>query len=199
MIKILIKVQELMFHFLLFSTFEVYKVRCKINTCVFYYFIFQWLHSNPITSSCVSFSLPSPLSVHFFINIYKFLEPMMSFLPLILFPGSTFTPFLPFFPPSEVPSNIRTTEVTSSDITVLWGPIDSIIGYAVRYGVESSRSSQILGALTTEITISGLSSTTNYTIEVAAMSNAGIGHYSDPIIATTKGIHSIHCPFCLKK
>ena len=104
--------------------------------------------------------------------------------------------------PSDVPSNVRTTEVTSSDITILWHPMDFITGYSLWYGVHGSGSSQIVyiqGAATTETTISGLNSTTNYSIKVAAVNNAGIGNYSDPIIATTKGIHSIHCLFCLTK
>ena len=72
----------------------------------------------------------------------------------------------------------------------------------MRYGVQgsgSSRTVNVLGAATTETTISELNSTTNYSIEVAAVNSAGIGNYSDPVIATTKGIHSIHCPFCLLK
>ena len=72
----------------------------------------------------------------------------------------------------------------------------------MRYGVQGSGSSKnvnVPGAATTETTISELSSTTHYSIEVAAVNSAGIGNYSDPVITTTKGIHSIHCPFCLLK
>ena len=78
----------------------------------------------------------------------------------------------------------------------------SITGYCVRYGIHNSGSSSTVyvpGAATTETTISELSSTTNYSIEVAAVNSAGIGNYSDPVIATTKGIRSIHCPSCLLK
>ena len=78
----------------------------------------------------------------------------------------------------------------------------SITGYSVRYGIQNSGSSQTVyvpGAATTETTISELSSTTHYFIEVAAVNSAGIGNYSDSVMATTKGTHSIHCPFCLQK
>ena len=130
---------------------------------------------------------------------------MSYLLPLSLFPGPppTVTPS----PPSEVPSNVRTTEVTISNITVLWGSIDSIhdkiniTGYSVRYTVHDSGSSQTVyvpGAVTTQTTISELNSNTTYYIEVAAVNNAGIGTYSNPVNATTKGIHSIPCPFYLR-
>ena len=131
---------------------------------------------------------------------------MISYLePLALFPGPppTVTPS----PPSEVPSNVRTTEVTTSNITVLWGSIDSIhdknsiTSYSVRYAIHDSGSSQTVyvpGAVTTQTTISELNSNTTYYIEVAAVNSAGIGTYSNPVNATTKGIHSIYCPFHLR-
>ena len=70
----------------------------------------------------------------------------------------------------------------------------------MRYGVHSSGNSHTVyvpGAATTETTISELTSTTTYSIEVAALNSAGTGNYSYPINATTKGIHFICCPFRL--
>ena len=60
----------------------------------------------------------------------------------------------------------------------------------MRYGVQGSESTQtvsVAGGFTTETTISGLDSATNYSIEVAAVNNGGIGEYSDPIIFLTDG------------
>ena len=45
----------------------------------------------------------------------------------------------------------------------------------------------ISGSAVTETTISGLDFSTNYSIEVAAVNNAGIGTYSDPRVFTTEG------------
>ena len=49
----------------------------------------------------------------------------------------------------------------------------------------------ILGGTTTEATISGLNSATNYSIEVAAVNSAGTGNYSHTIFAITSGTYSI--------
>ena len=60
----------------------------------------------------------------------------------------------------------------------------------MRYRVEGSESTQTMsapGGAITETTISGLHSATNYSIEVAAVNNAGIGGYSDSIIFLTEG------------
>ena len=101
--------------------------------------------------------------------------------------------FLPA--PSASLTCVSTTEVTSSSITVVWGTVDcihhngNITGYSVRYGVQGSGRTQTvsaLGGVVTETTISGLDFATNYSIEVAAVNNAGIGVYSDTIVFTTE-------------
>ena len=59
----------------------------------------------------------------------------------------------------------------------------------MRYGVQGSGRTQTvsaLGGVVTETTISGLDFATNYSIEVAAVNNAGIGVYSDTIVFTTE-------------
>ena len=103
---------------------------------------------------------------------------------------------MPFLPaPSASPTCVSTIEVTSSSITVLWGTVDcihhngNITGYSVRYRVQGSGRTQtvsVSGGAVTETTISGLDFATNYSIEVAAVNNAGIGVYSDTIVFTTK-------------
>ena len=58
----------------------------------------------------------------------------------------------------------------------------------MRYGVQGSGSTQtesVSGGATTEATISGLASATNYSIEVAAVNSAGTGVYSDPLMRIT--------------
>ena len=84
--------------------------------------------------------------------------------------------------------------MTSSTITVQWGAVNcihrngDITGYTVRYGVQESRITQtesVLGSATTEATISGLTPSTSYVIDIAAVNSAGIGVYSDPLTVET--------------
>ena len=61
----------------------------------------------------------------------------------------------------------------------------------MRYGVEESgniKSIYVSGGATTETMISGLNSSTNYFIEVAAVNSAGTGVYSTAVFTITKGI-----------
>ena len=106
----------------------------------------------------------------------------------------TLTIFLPV--PSSSPTNVTTSHVTSSSITVQWGAVNcinrngDITGYSVRYGVQGSGSTHtesVSGGATTEATISGLESATNYSIEVAAMNSAGTGVYSVPLTVLNSG------------
>ena len=99
--------------------------------------------------------------------------------------------------PSASPTSVTTSSETSSSITVQWGPVNCIdrngdvTGYSVRYGVQGDGSTQtvsVSGGGITETTISGLQSSTTYTIEVAAVNGAGIGPFSHPITTTTNGI-----------
>ena len=98
--------------------------------------------------------------------------------------------------PSAPPTSVSTSDVTSSSITVQWGAVDcihhngDITGYSVRYGVQGSGSTQtesVSGGATTEATISGLTHSTTYEIEVAAVNSAGTGVYSNSITAETDG------------
>ena len=98
--------------------------------------------------------------------------------------------------PSAAPVSLIVEETSSSTITVVWGEVPcvhqngAITRYSVQYGVEGSGSTQMLtvnGATVNEATISGLMSSTNYSIQVAAVNSAGTGEYSDPITAMTDG------------
>ena len=96
--------------------------------------------------------------------------------------------------PSAAPTTVSVSGVTSSSITVQWGAVNcihrngDITGYSVRYGVQGSGSTQtvsVSGGGATMTTIYGLMASTIYSIEVAAVNNAGTGDYSDPMTAET--------------
>ena len=95
--------------------------------------------------------------------------------------------------PSAPPTSVSVSEVTSSSITVQWGPVDcihhngDITGYSVQYRevgsgiVQTISVSVVSGDRATEIP--NLHPSTIYTIEVAAVNSAGTGPYSYPLIA----------------
>ena len=94
--------------------------------------------------------------------------------------------------PSAPPDGV-TADGMSTNITVHWGSVPCIhqngviTEYSVRYGVEGSGSTQTMAATGNGATISELTPTTNYTVEVAAVNSAGVGDYSDPpIIVNTE-------------
>ena len=100
--------------------------------------------------------------------------------------------------PSAAPTSVSVSTVTSSSITVQWGAVDcihhngDITGYSVRYGEVGSGSTQTMsvsGTSVTEATVSGLRFSTEYFIEIAALSGGNmIGVYSSiPTIAVTEG------------
>ena len=106
--------------------------------------------------------------------------------PLILMPTHTV--------PSAPPIYLSVSEVTSSSITVQWGPVNcihrngDITGYSVKYGEvgsESTLSMLIPEESMTEATITNLEPSAIYSIQVAAVNRAGTGVYSYPIISET--------------
>ena len=95
--------------------------------------------------------------------------------------------------PAGPPTSVR-ADSTSSTITVQWGPVEcpdrngDITGYSVQYGETESGSLQtisVTGGDTTSEEITGLTTSTNYTYQVAAVNSAGTGVYSDPQTITT--------------
>ena len=92
--------------------------------------------------------------------------------------------------PSAPPSGV-TADGMSTSITVQWGTVPCadqngpITGYSVRYGEMGSGSTRNESATGNEEVISGLKTSTNYTVEVAAETSVGRGDYSEPIIVTT--------------
>ena len=81
--------------------------------------------------------------------------------------------------------------ISSTSITVQWGAVPcieqngNITGYIVRYG---SQAQSVSGGSVTEITISNLTPSTTYNVQVAAVNNAGTGDYSNIISIITLGI-----------
>ena len=97
--------------------------------------------------------------------------------------------------PSASPTSVSVSEMTSSSITVQWGPVDcihrngDITGYSVQYGSETA---SVSGEGT--YVISGLMSSTNYSIQVAAETSAGTGPYSAAVNQLTAGMIIIILP-----
>ena len=104
---------------------------------------------------------------------------------------------MPFPPaPSAPPTSVNTSDVTSSSITVQWGPVDcihrngDITGYSVQYGVQGSGSTQtmsVAGNTTIDANITGLMPSTTYSIEVAAVNTINTGEYSTSLAVITEG------------
>ena len=82
--------------------------------------------------------------------------------------------------------------MTSSSITIQWGAVPcihrngDITGYSVQYGVMANESTQTMSVSGASASITGLIESTTYTIEVAAVNNAGIGLYTEPSIITAQ-------------
>ena len=98
--------------------------------------------------------------------------------------------------PTTAPTCVSVSEVTSTSITVQWEEVDcihrngDITGYTVRYEVQGNGSTQtatVSGGGSTQIIISGLTPSTNYSIEVAAVNSVGTGVYSNVIFHLTQG------------
>ena len=105
----------------------------------------------------------------------------------------TFCPPVPSAPPTAV----TISDVTSSSITVQWGAVDcihqngKITGYSLRYWAQqctcNTHTVNVSGGTAMAFTLTGLPNSTTYSIDVAAINNAGIGKYSDSITVKTNG------------
>ena len=96
--------------------------------------------------------------------------------------------------PSAAPDPVTMTGVTSSSITVQWGEVEcihrngEIVGYSVRYsGGGSTQTMAVSEADATMTTISGLTPSTQYSVQVAAVNGAGTGEYSSSQSRLTLG------------
>ena len=98
-----------------------------------------------------------------------------------------FTPIAPSGPPQS----LTVTSTTLFSITIQWGEVEcleqnsEITGYSVRYETVSyyyyygfrGMTANVTGASNRMFTAPGLIPRTNYTFEVAAVSDSGIGPY----------------------
>ena len=79
-----------------------------------------------------------------------------------------------------------------STVSLQWEPVicihrnGEITGYTVWYVEEDSSEITIVDVTgATSVNLDGLSSSTRYSVQVAAVNSAGIGVYSDPVIFQT--------------
>ena len=104
--------------------------------------------------------------------------------------------------PSSAPTSVsvRFDTVTASSVTVQWGevPCDDRNGEITGYTAQAVRNEVVKGTMdvagdTREATFSGLSPSTWYTVQVAAVNGPGTGPYSNGINVTTSGkyIHTV--------
>ena len=104
--------------------------------------------------------------------------------------------------PSAPPTDVLISDKNLSTITINWRPVKcihrngDITGYSMRYGIQGNGNMQtvnVSGGDSTNTSISGLKSSTTYSIEVAAAVNsAGIGMYSNLL----KNITSVAGDWC---
>ena len=96
--------------------------------------------------------------------------------------------------PSGAPNGVEEVSTASNSITVGWEEVDCLLrngmitGYtaqAVRNGVVEGTAS--VGGDARQATISGLESSTEYSVQAAAVNSAGIGLFSPPITIMTSG------------
>ena len=107
--------------------------------------------------------------------------------------------------PSAPPTFVTVTNVTFFSITVKWSKVNcsyqngNITGYLLKYGEVGSDRQQTINASRaekSEITITDLKLATNYSIQIAAVNNAGTGMYSDVVFVKTIQ-HSEDCIYCV--
>ena len=103
-------------------------------------------------------------------------------------------PLAPSAPPSPVSAMVE----NSTSITVQWGSVacihqnGDITGYSVQYGsMDTETTMPVSRASTTQTTITGLMSSTTYSIRVAAVNNQLIGTYSTAENELTEGVYSL--------
>ena len=92
--------------------------------------------------------------------------------------------------PSAAPTSVSTSSESSSSITVQWEMVPcihrngDITGYSVKYSGETV---SVSGDDVTEVTITGLTASTTYSVQVAAVNDAGTGSLSSSRFTVTLG------------
>ena len=104
------------------------------------------------------------------------------------------TPLVPSAPPTAV----IVLEDTFTSITLQWEAVavdcinhnGNTTGYSLL--IVNTENTLYRETSDTRVTLSGLSPSTTYTIQVAAVNTAGIGSYSPPINTSTDGEYGMH-------
>ena len=96
-----------------------------------------------------------------------------------------------FTDPTRGPTSVRIGTVTASSITVQWAEVSCLDrnGEITSYRAQAVRNGMVEGTASVsgdarQATISGLSPSTSYTVQVAAVNGAGTGPYSDVYVRT---------------
>ena len=101
-----------------------------------------------------------------------------------------------FAGPSEPPSNVNATAISSTTIQVTWEHVPSIAenGIITQYEIEFNQTTfnevsmnnvTTVDSSTFEVVLSGLEEYVNYSIRVRTYTSVGPGPYSDVIYETT--------------
>ena len=98
--------------------------------------------------------------------------------------------------PTAAPTSVSTSSDSSSSITVQWEMVPciqrngDITSYSVRYGIQGQSTWTMSAPGNSSggsYEITGLQSSTTYSIQVAAVNSVGSGEYSDPSNQLTSG------------
>ena len=106
--------------------------------------------------------------------------------------------------PSGSPTEINEVAVTPNTLTVQWGEVPCLHrnGEITGYIVEAITSGEVVRTVNVNdsdarrATVTGLNSSTQYTVQVAAVNSAGAGP-STGIAVQTEGEHSVYHCCCL--
>ena len=96
--------------------------------------------------------------------------------------------------PSGAPNGVADVSTAPNSITVRWEEVDCLLrnGMVTGYTAQAVRNGEVVGTASvggdaSQATISGLESSTEYSVQVAAVNSADIGLFSSPITVMTSG------------
>ncbi|CAA0185679.1 GEVED domain-containing protein [Tenacibaculum maritimum] len=93
---------------------------------------------------------------------------------------------------ATVPTGVATSGVTSSSVSVTWSSVSGAT-YSVRYRIAGSTSWVTKDVASTSTTLSGLSASTQYEIQVRSKCTSGNSNYSASVSVTTSTVTISYC------